>query len=266
MFSDRDPLQLSQFLLQKCVDAGVRLHHPAKAISIQTDMRDEVSSVRIADTTSSTETDVPCTKIIITAGAWSPQVFKTLFPTSALKIPVSSLAGHSLVIKSPRWAKEHEEHGCHAVFMTSQPGYSPEIFSRTGGHIYIAGLNSASEPLPALASESKTNISRSSIEKLRATAREVLGQGGADDDLEVVREGLCFRPVTTNGLPIITRLPDDALGDGVTTRPGAEGGVYLAAGHGPWGISMSLGTGKVLAEMVQGRELSADISRLGWKA
>ncbi|KAI2634920.1 FAD dependent oxidoreductase [Hypomontagnella submonticulosa] len=257
-----DPLQLSQFLLQKCLAAGVHLHHPAKAISIQTDMRNEISSICIANTQSSTETDIPCTNIVIAAGAWSPQVFATLFPTSEFALPVSSLAGHSLVVKSPRWAAEHEAHGCHAVFMTSQPGYSPEIFSRIGGHIYIAGLNSATAPLPVLATDSKGKIEKSAIEKLRGTVREVLG---GDDDLEVVREGLCFRPVTDRGTPILSRIPDSCLGPSVSARPAPEGGVYLAAGHGPWGISMSLGTGKVMAEMIQGRELSANVSNLALK-
>lgn len=236
----------------------MHLHHPAKAISIHTDTRDELSSIRIAATQSSTESDIPCTTIVITAGAWSPQVFATLFPDSTFQLPVSSLAGHSLVVKSPRWTEEHEERGCHAVFMTSQPGYSPEIFSRVGGHIYIAGLNSAAEPLPDLATDAKGRISREAVEKLRGTAREVLGE----DNVEVVREGLCFRPVTDKGTPILDRIPDKCLGPAVRTRPGAEGGVYLAAGHGPWGISMSLGTGKVMAEVVQGRQLSADVSRL----
>ncbi|CAJ2504495.1 Uu.00g118890.m01.CDS01 [Anthostomella pinea] len=259
-----DPLELSRFLLQRCQEACVHLHHPAKALSIAADVRGELSSICIADTQSSSETDVPCTNIIIAAGAWSAQVFATLFPTSTTKLPVSSLAGHSLVVKSPRWLREHEEKlGCHSVFMTStQPGYSPEIFSRIGGHIYIAGLNSATEPLPALATDAKAGISQSAIETLRDTAREVLGKGSVEDDLEIVREGLCFRPVTDRGTPILGRIPDRCLGDGVATRTGAEGGVYLAAGHGPWGISMSLGTGKVVAEMVQGRGLSADVSML----
>lgn len=225
-------------------------------------MRNEISSICIANTQSSTETDIPCTNIVIAAGAWSPQVFATLFPTSEFALPVSSLAGHSLVVKSPRWAAEHEAHGCHAVFMTSQPGYSPEIFSRIGGHIYIAGLNSATAPLPVLATDSKGKIEKSAIEKLRGTVREVLG---GDDDLEVVREGLCFRPVTDRGTPILSRIPDSCLGPSVSARPAPEGGVYLAAGHGPWGISMSLGTGKVMAEMIQGRELSANVSNLALK-
>ncbi|KAI1766794.1 FAD dependent oxidoreductase [Hypoxylon sp. FL1150] len=254
-----DPLQLSQFLLQKCTDAGVHLHHPAKALSIHTDMRDSLSSIRVADTQSSTETDIPCTNIVIAAGAWSPRVFSTLFPDSQFQLPIGSLAGHSLVVTSPRWSREHETHGCHAIFMTSNPGYSPEIFSRTGGHIYIAGLNSAAEPLPEVATEAKDRISKEAVERLRDTAREVLGE----DEVQVVREGLCFRPVTEKGTPILGRVPDEWLGPEVKTRPGPEGGVYVAAGHGPWGISLSLGTGKVVAEMLQGRALSADVSRLG---
>ncbi|OTB17041.1 hypothetical protein K445DRAFT_316550 [Daldinia sp. EC12] len=257
-----DPLQLSQFLLQKCIDAGVHLHHPAKAISIQTDVRNELSSICIADTQSSTETDIPCTNVVIAAGAWSSQVFRTLFPTSNFKLPISSLAGHSLVVTSPKWKREHEKDGCHALFLTSRPGYSPEIMSRVGGHIYVAGLNSATEPLPDLATDSKGRISRPSIETLRETVREVLGEDG----VEVIREGLCFRPVTERGTPILSRVPDELLGPSIGTRPSPEGGVYVAAGHGPWGISMSLGTGLVMAEMIQGRELSADVSSLALKA
>ncbi|KAI1496612.1 nucleotide-binding domain-containing protein [Biscogniauxia marginata] len=269
-----DPLQLSEFLLQKCLDAGVRLHHPAKAISIHTDMRDELASVRIADTRSSTETDVPCTSIVIAAGAWSPQVFATLFPRSDLKLPISSLAGHSLVVRQPGWWSQELEdrQGCHALFVADhRPGYSPEIFSRAGGSIYVAGLNSATEPLPPLPTDAKGNISRSAIDTLRETARDVLlgradgnknAGDGDGDGIEILREGLCFRPVTDRGTPILGRIPDERLGVGVATRAGADGGVYLAAGHGPWGISMSLGTGKVMTEMVQGRKLSVDVSGL----
>ena len=41
------------------------------------------------------------------------------------------------------------------------------------------------------------------------------------------------------------------------------GGVFVAAGHGPWGIAHSLGTGKVVAELMRGEVPSADISKLG---
>ncbi len=225
-------------------------------------MRDELSSVRIASTGSSHEIDIPCTHLIIAAGAWSPEVFETLFPDAKIKLPISSLAGHSLVVRSPRWTSEHEKRGCHAVFTTDDSGYSPEIFSRMGGEIYIAGLNSSSIPLPALATESEINDV--AIKQLQTTSRRLLGLSSSEaDDLELVRKGLCFRPVTNRGTPILGRIPDAVLGRGMSTRGDGDGGVFLAAGHGPWGISMSLGTGKVMAEMVVGHETSADITGLG---
>lgn len=78
-----------------------------------------------------------------------------------------------------------------------------------------------------------------------------------EDDLEILREGLCFRPVAAKGTPIVGRVADGVLGVKTT------GGVWIAAGHGPWGISLSLGTGKVMSEMVEGRPTSADVRQLG---
>lgn len=256
-----EPFQLCHFLLKQCLENGVQLSQNAKAIAIMKDVRDELSSIRIADVQSSTETDVPCTRLIITAGAWSPQVFKELFSESQSELPISSLAGHSLVLKSPRWTAEMENRGCHALYATSKTGFSPEIFSRRGGQIYVAGLNTDAIPLPRLATEKP--ISSEAINELKKVAVKLLGpEGGTVDDLEVVREGLCFRPVTPYGTPIISRIDDEHLEEGIATRADAAGGVFLAAGHGPWGISLSLGTGKVLAEMAQGRRISADVSSL----
>ena len=88
-----------------------------------------------------------------------------------------------------------------------------------------------------------------SIATLRKTAERLLGEG-----LEVEREGVCWRPVTRRGTPIVGELE-------------GEGGVFVAAGHGAWGISLSLGTGYVVAGMVSGKkgeeELGADVGRLG---
>ncbi|SLM38593.1 FAD dependent oxidoreductase [Lasallia pustulata] len=254
-----DPLRLCHFLLKECLARGVHLHQPAMVISVSTDMRDTLASVRIASTSDGTETDIPCTRLIIAAGAWSRQVFSNLFPQAQLKLPISSLAGHSLVVRSPRWQYSHEEQGCHAVFTTDAAGYSPEVFSRIGGEIYIAGLNSNNIPLPELATESQ--IDEESIGILKTTATRLLGVPGKEDDLEIVRTGLCFRPVTNRGTPILGRVPENMLGGDVSPRDG--GGVWIGAGHGPWGISLSLGTGKCLAEMVEGGKTSADVRGLG---
>ena len=149
-----DPKRLCQFLLGESMARGIKLHHPAKVISLSKDTRDELASVRIAFA-DGTETDIPCTRLAITAGPWTPMVFETLFPSATIKIPISALAGHSLLIKSPRWSKEHETKGCHAVFAADDLGFSPEIFSRLGEEVYITGLNSTSIPLPELSTDTK---------------------------------------------------------------------------------------------------------------
>ncbi|KAF2097261.1 FAD dependent oxidoreductase [Rhizodiscina lignyota] len=256
-----DPLKLSQFLLEESLKRGVKLHHPVRAVTIAKDAEGNISSVKIRSEKDGTETDIPCSRLAITSGAWSPAVFSTLFPKSNTRIPVTSLAGHSLVLRSPRWSKEHEDKGCHAVFSTETDGFSPEIFSRIGGEIYIAGLNDADLQLPKTGADAK--IDPDSIQRLKVVARNMLGlPEGEQDDLEVLREGLCFRPVTRMGTPIISRIADSKLGDGLKTKGDGNGGVFLAAGHGPWGIALSVGTGKALSELIEGTETSADIRSL----
>lgn len=212
----------------------------------------------------SADLTVPCTRLVITAGAWSPSVFKQLFPNATISIQITPLAGHSLLIKSPRWLKEHEKNGCHAVFATDTQGFSPEIFSRAGEEIFLAGLNSSSVPLPNLPTDA--TINPRDIESLKSVAKQMSGMPDQEDDLQILIEGLCFRPVTESGTPIISRIADACLGDGFSTRGGGEGGVLVAGGHGPWGISQSIGTGKVLSELVEGLATSADISALALRS
>lgn len=249
-----DPLQLCQFLLEKCRSMGVQFHHPATVLSVGADAHGELSHVRIGYTDSSTETEIPTTRVLICAGCWTPQVLEYLFPGSGLNIPVQSLGGHSLVVRNPSAAGDVY----HSLY-TSLDTYSPEIYARPSGMIWLGGLNSPEIPLPPLATSS-TPVA-ASIEELKRTARQLIA---SDEDVEVVRAGLCFRPVTERGTPYIARIQDKDLRQGFGTRPRQDGGVFVAAGHGPWGISLALGTGKVMAEMMQGRELSADISKLGY--
>ncbi|KAK4164187.1 FAD dependent oxidoreductase [Cladorrhinum sp. PSN259] len=262
-----DPLRLCQFLLDQSLKRGVLLYQPAKAVAVCTDGNGEVNGVKVAQDLGAghegTEVLIPCDRLVITAGAWTGKVFQKLFPSSDLKIPIQSLAGHSLVVRSPRWHKELEGNGCHAVFTThDRQAFCPEMFSRIGGYIYFAGLNSSTIPVPE-AEGGKAKPDPDALASLKKAAVDILGSGdgGGGDDLRVVREGLCFRPVTAWGTPIISRIQDHHLGSGTTSRSGG-GGVYVASGHGPWGISQSLGTGIVLSEMVAGRATSADVSGL----
>ena len=113
------------------------------------------------------------------------------------------------------------------------------------GHIYLAGLNSSSYSLPAIANERV--IDQDSIALLRKTAKRLLG-----DDVKVLKESVCWRPVAKRGVPIIAELTGEQ-----------DDSVIVAAGHGAWGISNSLGTGWCVAGMVEGRDMSEFVGRLG---
>lgn len=200
--------------------------------------------------------------MLLAAGAWSAEVYARLLPRSK-PLPISSLAGHSLVVRSPYWplSPRHqtttmdkktrtpvqEPEDCHAILTTDAAlGYSPELFSRMpDGHVYLAGLNSPAYPLPEVASQ--RNVDAESIATLKRTARRLLG-----DDIEVVREGVCWRPVTKRGLPLIT----DMICRG-------HRNLFIAAGHGAWGISLSLGTGWCVARSMQGQDMSRYLHELG---
>ncbi|KAJ1711966.1 FAD dependent oxidoreductase superfamily [Aspergillus flavus] len=270
-----DPLRLCRFLMDTAVSRGVQLHHPARATSLVTDSG-TLTGVKMVDLVSQEESTLPCTHLVICAGAWTSRVFEDLFPSAQVSIPVSQLAGYSLVLRSPRHTLEHEQQTyggrCHAIF-TENPfscGFSPEIFSRQGGEIYIAGLNDPDMSLPGLAEESRNLINCDELRMLKAVSTQLMGRlvdedaGVTDvnmDDLEVLREGLCFRPVTHRGTPVVCRVDDDFLGDELKTD--GHGGIFVASGHGPWGISLSLGTGRVVADMVEGVRPRADVSKLG---
>lgn len=221
---------------------------------------------------------VPCTRLVIACGAWSPRVFSALFPLSKTRIPISPLAGHSLLVRNPHFTPELiDKETCHAVFATDTLGFSPEWFARIGGELYLAGLNSTGIPLPEIATDVKVN--QRAIDQLKQCAKAMM-LNVPGKDFEILREGLvcitttehtisimfiffsqCFRPVTASGRPIVTRIADDKLG-GIKTRGGGNGGVFIAAGHGAWGISHAPGTGLVMAEMIEGRQPSAKVEAL----
>ena len=251
----RDPLQLCQFLLSQCLFRNVHVHHPVIVTDIITSPDKAITGLTIRSPAGST-TILPCDVLLLTAGVWTPRVFKILFPRATVSLPITHLSGHSVILRSPHWTAPEpgmsQTTSCHAIFTTDQDAhFSPEIFSRAGGDIYLAGLNTTAIPIPEFAL--KVQPEPASIGVLMRTARRLL----CDDEVEVLGTGLCHRPVSESGAPLLTRLTCQQTGVSL------HGGIWVSAGHGPWGISMSLGTGLVLAELILCHSPSADVSQLG---
>lgn len=142
------------------------MHQPAQVTSVRRTPSGTLSGVCIIHNESAI-VEIPCTQLVLATGAWTANVFVDLCPMSSLEIPISPLAGHSILLQSPLWPPSPNSSplkltpsssrplsstafSCHAVFTSDAAGYSPEIFSRLPGYIYIAGLNSKTYPLPPL--------------------------------------------------------------------------------------------------------------------
>ncbi|KIW20300.1 hypothetical protein PV08_00875 [Exophiala spinifera] len=279
-----EPKELCEFLYEESKSRGVQIHLSTTATAVLTNNEGFLTGLRLETTgdQGADKSDIECDKIVLAAGAWTPRVFKTLFAQSKTRIPIRPLAGYSLAVKSPRYphpfvdAEKRNIGGgqdnwlCYAIYCA--PGrywsYSPEAYARLARdgetEIWIGGVNDSALPLPELATDVKQLMDPKSIESLRKTTVQLTGlasegDGLNQDDLQTVREGLCFRPVSSSGVPVIGQIPEKDLGG---IRVGG-GGVWIATGHGPWGISLSLASGLVVSEALQDKEPSADIGDLG---
>jgi glycine/D-amino acid oxidase-like deaminating enzyme len=118
--------------------------------------------------------------------------------------------------------------------------------------VYICGPTDSTHAPPIYASDVlalETQIS--ALEQFAGEISGVLERGN------VVARQACYLPFHERGFPAL----------GWVTRTGeGRSGVFVAAGHGVWGISLGPGTGMVVAEMVlggrEGRGEGWDVSRL----
>jgi glycine/D-amino acid oxidase-like deaminating enzyme len=186
--------------------------------------------------TDGTNLSLPCDNVVIAAGPWTGPLSKSLLPTP---IPITPYAGHSVVLRPS--AKVTED--CLFMTLNTQHSSYPEIFPRPGGEIYIGGVNDnlALPPTPE-----DVVLQERDLKKLRDIADEIF------TDYTIEKEQLCFRPMTESATPFISPVPEVS-------------GAYVGAGHSYSGIMLGPGTGKVLSEMVLGKELSADVSQLKLK-
>jgi hypothetical protein len=168
------PERFCEFLLNQCKEHNVTVLHPATATSVTTDRETGLPVALSYTTPESSEYMIPCNSLLLTAGPWTGRVYEKLFPKSQLKLPISNLAGWSVVFRDPTPTVSTSTASCHSVFTTSaSEKFSPEVFGRilpsklqekgshpqdVGRDIYLAGLNSSDIPLPNIATEVETTL------------------------------------------------------------------------------------------------------------
>lgn len=191
-----------------------RLEQDGVEIREQCALQDLTSSGRLARRAITSTGELPADQVLIATGAWTPQLQKLL----RRPIAIQPGKGYSLTMPRPALCPRNsmifEEH---RVAITPLPSCY-----RIGSTMEFAGYDASLNP--------------ARLKLLRDGAAIYLREPTAEP---VIEQWWGWRPMTPDGLPFIGALP-------------AWDNVYLAAGHGMLGLSLSPGTGKLAAELLSG--------------
>jgi glycine/D-amino acid oxidase-like deaminating enzyme len=173
--------------------------------------------------------------VVIAMGPWS------ILAAAWLPVPaVFGLKGHSLVFETG------DSMPAASAFLEyrerSGAVEAPELFPRPDGTTYVCAISSEA-PLPLDPADVAPD--KGALERLERMCRDispVLGRA------RILARQACYRPVTSDGLPLIGRVPGIA-------------GAYLATGHSVWGILNAPATGEAMAELISdGTARTVDLS------
>jgi glycine/D-amino acid oxidase-like deaminating enzyme len=212
-----DPARLTGWLVEQAAAGGARLLLGTPE-ALEPTGRGWRS--RIAGTT--LEADA----VVLALGPWTP-VARAWVELP----PVFALLGHSLRLEL---AEPLPPRVLFARLDPSRHGVGElEIYPRADGSVVVAGL---SRPARPPADPTAVAPDQGAAERLLAAARAVLP---ALARARRVEPRACLRPMSADGTPLLGPLPG---------RPG----LWLATGHGPWGILEAPATGELLADLVLG--------------
>lgn len=165
--------------------------------------------------------DLQADEFVVCTGAWTPFLNDQL----GCRIPIQPGKGYSITMSRPKVCPRYpmilEE--CHVAITPFEDGY------RVGSTMEFAGYN--------------TELNRRRLSFLRKGAAQYLHEPTADP---VEEEWFGWRPMTWDGKPYIDRAPRFS-------------NVWVAAGHNMLGLSMGTATGRLIAEMLDGRTPHLDI-------
>jgi D-amino-acid dehydrogenase len=184
------------------------------------ELRDFVAEGRIARRLITNKGELAADQVVVATGAWSPRL-KHLLKSP---IAIEPGKGYSLTMARPavcpRYPLIFEEH---RVAITPLPSAY-----RIGSTMEFAGYDDTLNP--------------DRLSLLREGASLYLREPLAEPVLEC---WYGWRPMTPDSMPFIGRMP-------------AFDNLYLAAGHGMLGVSMSPATGKLIAELIDGKATHVD--------
>lgn len=235
-----DPIRLCWALARGAVAMGARVHAFTEALSTELDAKRHVRLVRTS------RGNILTRAVVNAAGCWAGQVAQSV----DVDLPITPRRGQIVVTEAANpivGKKLNEAGGLRTQLGLGLSDTDAErvkygvafVMERTvdgnvllGGSREFVGFNSSTTP-----------------DVVRAIVRRAVRFVPELKRLKCIRTYAGIRPFTPDHHPIISSV------DGI-------GGYFVAAGHEGDGISLGSITGKLISEMITGKELSADVQHL----
>lgn len=256
----RNPAGLAEWLEDQCVKMGVEIRTTTTVVGAVLSQKNTIEGMECSSGETGEKYVLPCQKLVITAGPWTPSLVKSIFPASTLDLHPSTNVGDWVVLENKNSIDARTRS---VVFMNEIVDEKLEFAGRDDGSIWVCGRRShtAELPSPNVVAEPDTSV----ISDLMDYSRRFLhlgqdGQRGGSSDLSILATGRSFRPSTVSGLPFISEIPSRLLlsSEGALST---SSGVFVCYGHGSYGMSLGMGSGKLMAQLIHNEQTDIDISK-----
>lgn len=247
-------------MLEQVKNCGARALFNAEVTKVNRRPGSDVSSliIRTGYGEKACEQEIACDRLLIAAGPWTAKLFNYVYPNAIIDLPIEADTGsYSMLLRlspqhlpAPEWLNK-------SVVLHSDHTHSLQLMVRKDGLLHAATVPPVTLKLGSAAASGRIEHVGNNLRNLEAEIRSMLSVPS-----EVISRRACFSPITKSGLPIMSRVPSAwlGLGDDGIHRGERKSAVYVMGGHGYWGVAASLGSGRLMAQLMLGRETDIDIT------
>ncbi|KAM7187758.1 FAD dependent oxidoreductase superfamily [Naviculisporaceae sp. PSN 640] len=270
-----NPIGTGEWITKQCLDLGVEIQTGVQVVDITLSPENQVQAVTCVKKGNGGEscpslTRIKCKQVVLACGPWTPTIYQTLFPSSPIHLQWNTDAGD--------WAEW--ENPCPTTQLTTAfvsfahiIGEKLEFAARNNGTIWACGRRNLTALLPPTGQMDKPDPSL--IQELNGRALEWINWGcrckeTTHRQLQVLNSGRAFRPASKTSLPIISEVPSPDLTGGGCSNDGSNqenqarkkspSGVFVCWGHGSYGLTLGMGSGKLMSQLMSREKTDIDLS------
>ncbi|CVL06785.1 uncharacterized protein FMAN_11881 [Fusarium mangiferae] len=216
-----NPLGVGKWLTQQCLARGVKIVLNTEILAVELSTLNELRAVNLRN--GHQKTNIACKQMLLACGPWTP--------TSTAFVSFESYIGEKF-----------------------------EFAGRNDGSIWVCGRRNFNAKLPSPGQSDEPD--NALIEEMSRLARKWLNRDCSHheehcDDVQIVKKGRAFRPATKSELPVMSKVKPSDITPNYTSH---STGIFVCCGHGSWGLTLGMGSGRVMSQTIRGEQSDIDLS------